>query len=182
MLELLPDNRRDAIAFYSEKLCKAEEQGSDYLEAAERWLALNDLFFLMVYVMKRVDINRDWLFDRCREVQAEPNGFIDLWSREHYKSTIITVGLTIQDILNDPNVTVGIFSHTRPIAKAFLRQIGCSRISYGQSRTRSPPNGPRMTALSSGGPRTSRKPPWRPGGWSMDSRHRSISRFFCMMT
>ena len=33
------------------------------------------------------------------------------------------MGLTIQDILNDPEVTVGIFSHTRPIAKAFLRQI-----------------------------------------------------------
>jgi len=30
---------------------------------------------------------------------------------------------TIREILNDPNVTVGIFSHTRPIAKAFLRQI-----------------------------------------------------------
>jgi hypothetical protein len=25
--------------------------------------------------------------------------------------------------LNDPEITVGIFSHTRPIAKAFLRQI-----------------------------------------------------------
>jgi predicted phage terminase large subunit-like protein len=46
-----------------------------------------------------------------------------LWAREHYKSTIITVGKTIQDILNDPDITVGIFSHTRPIAKSFLKQI-----------------------------------------------------------
>lgn len=56
-------------------------------------------------------------------MQAAPNGYLDLWAREHYKSTIITYALTIQDILNDPDVTIGIFSHTRPIAKGFLRQI-----------------------------------------------------------
>jgi predicted phage terminase large subunit-like protein len=82
-----------------------------------------DLFFLLVYVLGRHDANKDWLFDRCREVQAEPDGHIDLWSREHYKSTIITFALTIQNILNEPDITIGIFSHTRPTAKAFLRQI-----------------------------------------------------------
>lgn len=63
------------------------------------------------------------MFDRCREVQSSPNGHLDLWAREHYKSTIITFGQTIQDILNDPEVTFGLFSHTRPVAKGFLRQI-----------------------------------------------------------
>ena len=90
---------------------------------AARQLALNDLFFLGVYVMNRPDADNDWVFARCREVQAAPNGYLDLWAREHFKSTIITCWLTIQDLLNDPNLTVGIFSHTRPIAKAFLRQI-----------------------------------------------------------
>ena len=46
-----------------------------------------------------------------------------MWAREHGKSSIITFGLSIKDILNNPNVTIGIFSHTRPIAKAFLSQI-----------------------------------------------------------
>jgi hypothetical protein len=59
-------------------------------------------------------------------VQAAPNGYLDLWGREHGKSSLITFGLTIQDILNDPEITVGIFSYSRPIAKAFLRQINCS--------------------------------------------------------
>lgn len=88
-----------------------------------RELAKNDLFFLMVHTLGRSDMDNDWCFARCREVQAAPDGFLDLWAREHYKSTIITVGLTIQDILHDPEITVGIFSHSRPIAKTFLRQI-----------------------------------------------------------
>jgi predicted phage terminase large subunit-like protein len=67
-------------------------------------------------------------------VQAQPDGYLDLWSREHYKSAIITYAKTIQDILashgNEPlpewggrEVTVGIFSHSRAIAGRFLRQI-----------------------------------------------------------
>lgn len=68
-------------------------------------------------------MENDWIFARCREVQASPDGHLDLWSRGHYKSSILTFGLTIQDILNNPEITVGIFSHTRPIAKGFLRQL-----------------------------------------------------------
>lgn len=56
-------------------------------------------------------------------MQKDPNGHLDLWAREHYKSTAITYGLTIQDILNDPEITVAIFSFNRVIAKKFLMQI-----------------------------------------------------------
>jgi len=88
-----------------------------------RWLCRNDLFFLLVYGCKREDANRQWILDRCREVEQSPNGHLDLWAREHYKSTIITFALTIQDVLNDPELTVCILSYNRPTAKAFLRQI-----------------------------------------------------------
>lgn len=91
---------------------------------AMRELVTKDLFFLLTIGCKRPDINKDWLYDRCREVEASPNGHLDLWSREHYKSTAITFGKSIQDILADPdNTQIGIFSHTRGIAKGFLDQI-----------------------------------------------------------
>jgi predicted phage terminase large subunit-like protein len=93
-----------------------------------------DLYFLLRYALKREDVQREWIFQRCREVQEGPNGYIDIWSREHYKSTIITFGKNIQDILashgDEPldewkgrEVTIGIFSFNRPAAKKFLNQI-----------------------------------------------------------
>ena len=88
-----------------------------------RQLCLHDLYFLLRYGLDRPFVANDWWFARCREVQAAPNGYVDLWFREGGKSTIITIALTIQDILNNPEITVGIFSHTGAIAKSFLRAI-----------------------------------------------------------
>ena len=98
-----------------------------------RELCLADLYYLLVRVCNRIDmlpcINRPgfvdntFAFDRCREVQENPNGHLDLWAREHGKTSIITFGKTIHDILCNPEVTIGIFSHTRPISKAFLRLV-----------------------------------------------------------
>lgn len=113
--------RKQTHNYYNQALDSAMVEGS--LDATMRFMLREDLFFLMVYGLGRKDLDHDWLYERCREVQQNPDGYLDLWSREHYKSTIITYGLTIQNILNDPEITVGIFSHTRPIAKAFLRQI-----------------------------------------------------------
>jgi predicted phage terminase large subunit-like protein len=85
-------------------------------------------------MLNRPDVEHPWLFDRIRDVQEKPNDRLDLWARGHYKSTIITFAKTIQDILashgdepleswNGLEPVFCIFSHTRPIAKAFLRQI-----------------------------------------------------------
>ncbi|MEI6083993.1 MAG: hypothetical protein WCS70_06795 [Verrucomicrobiota bacterium] len=112
--------RVEANALYTSVLSDGDTE-------ALRQLCLHDLFFLLTVGCKRQDMNRDWLYARCREVEQSPDGHLDLWAREHYKSTIITFGYSIQRILRqseetDP-VTIGIFSHTRPIAKAFLKQI-----------------------------------------------------------
>ncbi len=96
-----------------------------------RHLCRTNLYFLIRYVFNRDDFDHPWLYERCNEVQEDPFGRLDLWARDHRKSTIITFGHTIFEILRShgdnpydlEEVTVGIFSHTRPIAKSFLRQI-----------------------------------------------------------
>ena len=119
----LPDTHKSALVWYGERLDAAAKCGVEFTRKTQAYLGRIDLFFLLVKLLRRPDLNKAWLFDRCREVQESPDGHLDLWAREHYKSSIITFGLTIQDILNEPEITVGIFSHTRPIAKTFLRQI-----------------------------------------------------------
>ena len=116
---------------YPNLLAKIANCSNDEARGHFRNLCRGDLYFLLRYGMNRPDVEKKWLFDRCREVQAKPNEHLDLWSREHYKSTIITVAKTIQDIFCshgedapiEKEFTFCVFSHTRPIAKGFLRQI-----------------------------------------------------------
>lgn len=86
-------------------------------------LALNDVFYLLVRLCDRKDMIHPWIYDRCREVQKGPNDHLDLWARDHYKSTIITFGMTMQDILANPEVNICILSHKADQAEAFLVQI-----------------------------------------------------------
>lgn len=101
-------------------------------KSALRVLLREDLFLLLATACRRYDMLNKWCIDRCAEVQGEPYGHVDLWPREHYKSTILTFGVTLFDIINSHGeglplntkpLTTGIFSYTRTIAKAFLRQI-----------------------------------------------------------
>lgn len=86
-------------------------------------LGCNDRFYLLTQICGRKDMLHPWLFARCREVEAEPDGYIDLWSREHYKSTIITFGGSLQDVICDPETTIGIFSYSRQTALKFVGQL-----------------------------------------------------------
>ena len=122
---------RELIQFWDEMEDVGRKEGR--LPQVVRMLVLADLYYMLVRVCGRKDllpcvsrpgfVDNQFAFDRCREVQANPDGYIDLWAREHNKTSIITFGLTLHDVLTDPEVTFGIFSFNRPIAKAFLRLI-----------------------------------------------------------
>lgn len=86
-------------------------------------LARRDRYFLLRFILDRRDMEHQWLYDRVREVERDPDGYLDLWARDHRKSSIITVGGSIQEVLRNPDVTIAIFSHTKPIAKSFLAMI-----------------------------------------------------------
>ena len=106
-----------------------------------RWMARNDRYFLLGVLMERPDVlgvakpgtseerneairrKAQWCFERCREVENDPEGWLDLWSRFHYKSTIITEAGSVQEILKDPNVTIGVLSYNKPTANKFVGQI-----------------------------------------------------------
>jgi phage terminase large subunit-like protein len=122
-------SRQAANRFYADAQRDAEQAGGDVIYEWIREMCLLDLWFLLTWAMNRSDmnnrpeINPDWLWARTMEVQCNPNDKIDLWAREHYKSTIITFGLTVHDILEDPERTFGLFSVAQPLAQDFLKQI-----------------------------------------------------------
>lgn len=106
------------------KIAEAVASGR-YSEAdLYRALILDDLFFIVNFVMRIPIANHPFVVQACRDVEDGPKDFtLDIWAREHFKSSIITIAETIQDALRNPDEATGIFSYVRPVAKKFLFSI-----------------------------------------------------------
>jgi hypothetical protein len=88
-----------------------------------RTLAQLDRFYLAVFICNRHDMLHPWIYERCREVESDRDRHLDLWARFHYKSSIITFLGSIQEIICNPDITIGLLSFSAKQAKPFLRQI-----------------------------------------------------------
>lgn len=100
---------------------------ADYSQAEQRVIMAEmgrvDLFFFIVYILNRKDLNTDWHFQRIREVQEQPDGVLDLWFRGSGKTSIITHGMTIWNIMQNPELTFGICSWSRRAAIDIVKAI-----------------------------------------------------------
>jgi hypothetical protein len=119
-VEILDDlpyyDLNEALNFYG----KMKDEGDNWSAA---FLGCMDRFYLLTTLLNRHDLVHPWLFDRCREVETRPDGHIDLWARYHGKTSVITIGGVIQEILRDPNITIAIFSATKSLSSEILGQI-----------------------------------------------------------
>ena len=88
-----------------------------------RTLGQLDRYYLGVFLCNRHDMLHPWIYERCREVESGRDGKLDLWARFHYKSSIITFLGTIQEVLCNPDITIGLLSFSARQAKPFLRQV-----------------------------------------------------------
>ena len=88
-----------------------------------RQLLQEDLWAFVYFGIKNPLANHPFVVNACKEIQEDAGDSLELWARDHLKSTIITVGRTCQRILNDPELRISIFSATRPLAVSFLKQI-----------------------------------------------------------
>lgn len=117
------DEYRYDYSALSLTLKECERIGDDdrYLQIV-RSIAKDDLFFLMYFVLG-IPCNDPFVLARIYEVQDKHHMTLDLWAREHWKSTILTYALIIWEWIQNPHERIVIFSHTRGIAKGFLRRI-----------------------------------------------------------
>ena len=93
-------------------------------KGAYRSLILNDLFFIVYFVMGVPHANHPFIVETCKEVEKGPqSGSLDIWARGHFKSTVITVAETVQYHLKNPEHCTCIFSYKKPAAEDFLDSV-----------------------------------------------------------
>lgn len=92
-----------------------------------RALIEEDLFFIVYFHLKIKKANHPFVVARCNEVQLDCDvgntDLVDMWAREHFKSTILTTAFPVQKILKDKEQRICIFSFKRENALKFFLPI-----------------------------------------------------------
>lgn len=116
------DYRHDYWSIADKLLAKNDDVG--YTLNTLRKLFRRDLWFLEYFGMRVSIANHPFWVQQCYTVENGQNSHtLDVWAREHGKSTIITIGDTIRRVLNNAEERICIFSYSLDAAKYFVRTI-----------------------------------------------------------
>lgn len=120
-LELRPD------IHYKNKYMLVQKRIDEgvYPPWAWRDLFMSDSWFFLYFILGPTigldRINHPFLVNACWDIDdGAPTNTLDIWGREHFKTTIISTVRPIQKILNNPEERIGIFSYARPAAIKIL--------------------------------------------------------------
>ena len=100
--------------------------------SAYRELIKSDLFFIVQFVMEIPCsvCNKPFVVECCNEIEGTTadgglslTDCLNVSSREHFKSTLYTIALTIKRIVNDSDMCTAIFSYKVDAASDFLVSI-----------------------------------------------------------
>lgn len=92
----------------------------------ETWRTLiqDDLWFIVYFVLQVPIANHPFMIQACQAVEKFPKNFaLHLWAREHGKTTIISVAETIQDIVNNPDERIALFSFSQRASLKIFNQV-----------------------------------------------------------
>lgn len=80
-------------------------------------------FFFFCYFILKLPVNNPFLLARINEIEDKSSMCLDLWAREHWKSTLLTFALPLWELVKNREERIVIFSHTRTLAKSHLRRL-----------------------------------------------------------
>lgn len=77
-------------------------------------------FWFFCFFCLDLPVAHPYLMARCFEIQKKKQQTIDLWARESWKSTLLSHALVLWELIQSPEERIGIFSHTRTMAKSHM--------------------------------------------------------------
>lgn len=114
--------RQDFHRVAQDLMLKAQRSGEQ--DVAMRYLGEQSLFFFCVYILHMEYLDNDWGYALCHAVAEKKYGRMWILSREHFKSTVITIASTIREICMNPETTIAIYSYNQQTAqKLFFAPI-----------------------------------------------------------
>lgn len=95
----------------------------EFEENIYRNLLQQDLWSFVYFVMKNPLANHPFIVEACKEVEDERGDSLEVWARDHLKTTIISIARQIQKVLNDPERRILYISAMRPLAVKILNLV-----------------------------------------------------------